>query len=332
MANMTLSRMGAVNDDATDTKAAQEALFLKVFTGEVLTNFEQQTCMLDKHTVRTISSGKSASFALTGTTAAAYHVPGSELVGTQVKHNEKVITIDGLLLSQISIASIDEAMNHYDVRGIYSKEMAIALANAFDKNVLQEGVLGARASNLITGLNGGTVITSAATKLTAGAGNAVGTAGTATTLALQAAALRDAIFKAATQLDIKNAPKVRYCVLRPAEFYALFQDTTLINSLYGNGGNLATGTLPQIAGINIMVSNNLPGTDLSANTFHGVNAEFTSALIFCPEAIGTVKLMDLAVESEWQMRYQSTLMAAKYAMGNSWLRPEALVEIKAAAA
>ena len=328
MANMTPSRIGSANSAAGSDN--YKDLFFKVFTGEVLTYFEQATAVLDKHTVRTISSGKSAAFALTGVTTAAYHTPGTQLTGDSIKHNEKVITIDGLLLAQSSIANIDEAMNHYDVRAIYAKEQGIALANAFDKNVLQEALLGARASNLITGGNAGTVITSANSKLTTGAGNTIGTQGSATTLALQAAALRDAIFAAATSLDQKNAPKTRYCVLRPAEFYALFQDTTIINSLYGNGGNLATGALPQIAGINILVSNNLPGTDLSGNTFHGVNAATTAAVIFCPEAVGTVKLMDLAVESEYLIDYQSTLLVSKYAMGHSWLRPEACVEVKCA--
>lgn len=325
MANMTPSRLGSVNTGAGSDN--YKDLFLKVFTGEVLTYFEQNTALLDKHKVRTITSGKSASFALTGTTTAAYHTPGAQLTGDAIKHNEKVITIDGLLVASSSIAQIDEAMNHFDVRSEYSKQMGITLANAFDKNVIQEGILGARASNLITGGSAGTVITSPKTKLTSGD---LGTAGTAATLAEKAAALRDALFAAATQMDIKNAPKDRYAVFRPAEFYALFQDTTVINSLYGNGGNLATGDLPMIAGIKIIVSNNLPYSDLSGATYHGVNALTTTGLVFCPEAIGTVKLLDLSVESQWLIEYQTTLMVAKYAMGNGWLRPEALVEIKTA--
>lgn len=307
MADMTPSRLGQVN-----LAGATDATFVKVFTGEVLTAFEQSTALLDKHTVRTISQGKSASFALTGQTTAAYHTVGAQILGSGIKQNEKIITIDGLLLASSSIASIDEAMNHYDVRGVYSKEMGIALANAFDKNVIQEAILGAQASNLITGGNGGTVITSAKTKLAAGD---LGTAGTAATLAEKAAALRDALFTAATTMDQKNAPKKRYCLLRPAEFYALFQDTTIINSLYGNGGNIATATLPQVAGIDIIVSNNLGYTDLSGATFHGVNLLTTTGLVFCPEAVGTVKLMDLAVESTWMTEYQTTLLVAKYAMG-----------------
>jgi hypothetical protein len=49
------------------------------------------------------------------------------------------------------------------------------------------------------------------------------------------------------------------------------------------------------------------------------------------QALGTVKLMDLAVErtsGDFEVMYQGTLMAAKYAMGHGILRPECSVEIK----
>ena len=38
--------------------------------------------------------------------------------------------------------------------------------------------------------------------------------------------------------------------------------------------------------------------------------------------------MDLAIESEYDIRRQGTLMVAKYALGSSVLRPESAVEIK----
>jgi hypothetical protein len=53
----TVSRLGQING-ATGTWAADTALFLKVFGGEVLASFTKQTVTLDKHTVRTITSGR----------------------------------------------------------------------------------------------------------------------------------------------------------------------------------------------------------------------------------------------------------------------------------
>jgi hypothetical protein len=37
--------------------------------------------------------------------------------------------------------------------------------------------------------------------------------------------------------------------------------------------------------------------------------------------------MDLAMESEYEVWRQGTLMVAKYAQGHGWLRPEALIEL-----
>ena len=51
-----------------------------------------------------------------GTTSASYHTVGNEITGSSVKHNEKVINIDDLLLSSAFLANIDEAKNHYDVK------------------------------------------------------------------------------------------------------------------------------------------------------------------------------------------------------------------------
>jgi hypothetical protein len=45
------------------------------------------------------------------------------------------------------------------------------------------------------------------------------------------------------------------------------------------------------------------------------------------DAVGTVKLMDLAMEAEYQTRFQGTLMVARYAVGHGILRPECAVEI-----
>jgi hypothetical protein len=61
MANATPSRVGQQLGTG-DTRA----LFLKVFSGEVLTTFNTKVVMKDKVRVRSISSGKSAQFPAIG--------------------------------------------------------------------------------------------------------------------------------------------------------------------------------------------------------------------------------------------------------------------------
>ena len=59
MSNASVTFAGAQNSVDT-TMDNQRALFLKVFSGEVITAFEEFALTLDKHTVRTITNGKSA--------------------------------------------------------------------------------------------------------------------------------------------------------------------------------------------------------------------------------------------------------------------------------
>ena len=122
------------NQGKGETGTDALALFRKVFGGEVLTAFERQAKTLSKVMVRTISSGKSAQFPVMGRTSARYLKQGESLDKDRkdIKHAERVITIDGLLATDVLIYDIEDAMNHYDVRAEYSKQMGEALAMATD--------------------------------------------------------------------------------------------------------------------------------------------------------------------------------------------------------
>ena len=321
MTNVTPSRLGIVNAASPSGFAADNALFLKVFAGEVLTAFEENNVMKDLHTSRTISSGKSAQFPVSGKANAAYHTVGTPLLGTQqIKHNEVVINIDDMLIADTFIANIDEAKNHYDVRAEYSRLLGMALAKKFDQQTMQVGLLAARASATISGGNGGTT-------LTTGAGGG----------AITGAQLAAAIFDAAKAMDEKDVPETeRVAIVKPEEYYKLVQETNVINRDWGGAGVYADGTVLRVAGVQIVKSNNLPQASVSAATGENntYNGDFTNvkALVMQKQAIGTVKLMDLAVErtsGDFEVMYQGTLMAAKYAMGHGILRPECAVEIKA---
>lgn len=322
MANATPSRLGVVNGAAPADYATENALFLKVFAGEVLTAFDEVNVMKDLHVARTIASGKSASFPVTGKANAAYHTPGTPLLGTQaIKHNEVVINIDDVLVADTFIANIDEAKNHYDVRAEYSRLLGMALAKEFDTRTMRVGLLGARSAATVTGGNGGTT-------LTTGVGGG----------AITGAELAAAIFDAAQAMDEKDVPENdRVAIVSPAEYYKLVQETSVINRDWGGAGVYADGTVLRVAGVQIVKSNNLPSTNVAAaagenNTYSG-DFSNVKALVMQKQAIGTVKLMDLAVErtsGDFEVMYQGTLMAAKYAMGHGVLRPECAVEIKAA--
>jgi hypothetical protein len=310
MANAVPTRIGQVNG-AGDALA----MFLKVFGGEVMTAFRAACKTADKHRIRTITHGKSATFPAIGIGTADYHVAGAEVNGTTVNMAERVISIDGLLLADRFLASIDEAMNHFDVRGPLSEDVGRVLADRWDKNVLQKMVLAARAAATVTGLPGGSSVTSA---------NALTVAND----------LYSAIRSAAQKLDENNIPEEgRFCFLRPAQYSLLLDAAKVVNRDYvaGANGGIDTGMVFQVNGVAIVKTNNTPRTNINTGlaTYQG---DFTNTVgpVVHTSAVGTVKLLDLAVESEYQIQRQGWLLVAKYAMGTDILRPESAVEIKTA--
>lgn len=324
MANATPASIGRVN-----ASGSEDALFLKVFAGETITAFEQSSVTEGQEMVRSISSGKSASFPVMGRTSAAYHTPGSEIVGTDVNHNEVVITINDLLVSSAFLSNIEEAKNHWDVRSAYSTEIGRALAFQKDKHVLQTIGQAAQGSANFSGGDAGTVLTNTSI--------ASATASTA------ANAMIDSLFDAASALDSHYVPKEgRVAFIRLEEYYKLANGTNAVNVDFtqGNGG-IDSGKVLSIAGIKLIptphfVSSNVnSGTDQGSATQGGSNPQAVDlsnyvCLVSHPSAVGTVKLMDLAVESEYDIRRQGTLMVAKYAMGHGALRVESAVGIKEA--
>lgn len=307
---MNPSRFGQVNQSGDAL-----ALFLEVFSGEVLTSFEIACIMQDKVLTRTISSGKSAQFPVQGRTTASIYTPGADVLGNNINANAKVIAIDGLTIADVFIAQIDDAMNHYDVRGIYSTECGRSLARLMDATLQQVVTLTARASANLADANypGGTALTNAA----------YGTTGTA---------LASGIFGAAQTLDQNNNPEDdRYVAVRPAQYYLLAQTTSVIDKDWGGSGSYSDGTVLKIAGVQVCKSNQVPNSNVTTGpaTYQG-NFSTTVANVWQKQAVGCVKLMDLAVESQYLIQKQGTLLVAKYATGYGILRPESAVELRTA--
>ena len=146
MANASPVSVGQINSGGTE-----DALFLKVFAGEVLTSFERASKTEGADMVRSIASGKSATFPVMGRVGASYHTAGAEITGADINHNEKVITINDLLISSVFLSNIEEAKNHWDVRSAYSQEIGRALAFTKDKHILQTIGQASLASANVTG-------------------------------------------------------------------------------------------------------------------------------------------------------------------------------------
>lgn len=357
----TVSNQGQ-NNNTGDVRS----LFLKLYAGEVLTAFEEKNIMMPLVRTRTISKGKSASFPMTGRASAEYLTPGNEITGGQIRAGERIVSIDDLLISSQFIANIDEAINHYDVRSIYSKEAGIALASEADKNILRQGLKAALSTNAT---RAAALIQDYSSFTEEDFTNNV-TIGTAAADATDAAKLAKSIFDARKEMEKNNVPTDgAYVVLAPDQYYALLDVTdgnklVYMNRDFGGTGSVASAVVPQIAGMPVYMSNNLVVSDLietsgaskgqskgqrplantagsgrttqydiTNTTTDGVNlvdlAAKVRGLVMTPDAVASVKLMDLGVESEYQINRQGTLMVAKYAMGHNVLRPASSIALSA---
>jgi hypothetical protein len=269
--NTSPSRVGLIEGGSDN-----DALFLKKFSGEILQTFEESNVFKALHTIRTIESGKSAQFPVTGIASAAYHTPGENIADggnsylSDIKKTEKIINIDKMLIASTFLANIDDVKNHYDIRSVYANELGKALAVRFDTALAKVFMAAARQSANLSqvGKAGGQL------DIANNDFSAPGVAGTPASFT--GADLVAAFFTAAQKLDENDVPSDgRFCVLRPQEYYKLvtgadssnsFNLLSAVNSDIGGQGSIAQGTVPQIAGISIYKSNHIPSTDLSSGS------------------------------------------------------------------
>lgn len=305
MADNTPTRLGQANNAGAD-----DALFLK-FYAETLGAFRRTTQFMDRHYVRTIAQGKSAQFPLIGRAGASYHVPGTEITGNTIPQNEKTLVIDGIMISPVSIADIDEMLNHYDVRREFTAALGEALALEFDSNVARCGLLASRAAGWHASMPGGSQIVSATAKTSS-------------------SALAASIFAAGVALDEKFVPQEgRSAFVKPLQYSLLAQDTTIQNRDIGGAGAYMQGNVPMINNIPLVKAINLPTTAVTGtfNNKYNVSAVNTAALVMHRTAVGTVKRQDISIKSEYSLRRLSTLILAMMLVGHGVLRPEGAVEV-----
>ena len=314
-----LAATGISNPGQKLSEGQRDALFMKVFSGEVLTAFARNTVMMSRHQVRTIDHGKSASFAVMGRTRAKYLAPGDSLDDQRKKmeHNERVIAIDGLLTADCLITDIDDAMNHYDVRVEYSRQLGEALAMAADCAVINE--LANEAAKDATSKDGNIPDNGEDADKVLGTGKAFEFV---TGLAISQDAtygnkILEGLLAARAQMTKNYVPMGdRYCLLTPegysAVMKALMPDSANYHALFDPN----TGKLQTICGFEVIEVPHLLNEGVDGK--HALNPKVKTAglqgIVFHRSAVGTVKLKDLAMERARRAEYQADQIIAKYAI------------------
>lgn len=335
MANANPSRLGQINQTGDSL-----ALFLKVFSGEVLTTFKREAVYRPLTLLRTIASGKQAQFPAIGITTAYTHNPGDEVLGQRINMAEKNINIEGLLLAPVFIPNIDEAMNHYDVRTPYAEAISLALSKQYDQDKSRTVSNAARQTTPnVKGVFPNDTLSSAEV-------NAL--------FATDGPTLFSGIYDAGVTLDQRDIPRDgRVIVVRPLQHSLLIKSEKPFDYILNDGetglGGYASGKIRQIDGTPIVKTNNYyAGNDFSGWTAQGTytgnggqvnpnqpasrqhDYSTSMAQIFHKSAAGTVALQDVTMESEYDIRRQGWLTLGKYLCGHDWLRPEAAFELQSA--
>jgi hypothetical protein len=319
----TVTQPGRVNG-AGD----QRALFLKLFSGEVYEAFRNATIFKDTVLNKSISGGRSHQFIHTGRISAAYHTPGTAILGSgNPPSAETTVELDDLLIASAFVYKLDEVISQYDIRGPISRQIGQALAEHYDRRVARTLSRAASLSAPVTGDPGGFRINIGANQ------------------EYNAQALVDGFFEAAARLDEVAAPKDgRFAVLAPRQYYALVSqvDTNILNRDFGGTqGNLNSGEgLYEIAGIKIRRSNNVPflgrygsptGTAIEAvvtggsGTYgernnYGAPATFNNScgLIYHRDAAAVLTGIGPSVETtgaDTKVIYQGDVIVGKLALG-----------------
>jgi hypothetical protein len=337
VANTLVTSVGRINNTSSTPLAlgtaydTKYATYLKLFTGEMMKAYESATIAKGTVMSRSLRGGKSAQFIFTGRMTAAYHEPGTPILGSNNPPvAEKTIVMDDLLVSSAFVYDLDETLAHYSLRSEISAKIGHALAEAYDKKIFRQIAKAAREAHPITAAPGpepgGSIIQLGVTK------------------EYDAQALVDAFFEAASIMDEKNLPKQgRHAVLSPRQYYALISqvDTNILNRDFGSGqGNLNSGEgLYEIAGISIKRSNNLPFLAGAVASVNGENNDYSGdfstscGLVYQKDAVGVVEAIGPQVQttgSDVRTMYQGDIIVGRLAMGAGTLNPAAAIELQSA--
>jgi hypothetical protein len=343
MANADLKRVGQIKGTggAWAAGATQQdgyrALFLKLGSAEVLSAFEEYCVFKGKTKERNIRGGKSMAFPITGKQSAAYHQPGTEITGgtnDPSDLNERVLTLDSLMIADAAIAEVDELMAYWPARQEITRELGRALAYEYDKRVAR--IIFAAANNsteplakaINTGRTGATV--------TLGADYT----GAGATRQAKGDALVNAIFDARIAMEQKDVPTDNlYAVFGPDDYYAITMSSRAINTDF-NGGNGSNGTIAdgrtlRVAGIPIYSSNHVTQSAYTlvagdCNAEYAQDLSSCKGLVFHKDCAGVLTLLSPALQvtsGDWNVSHQSTLMVARQNIGMGVLRAECAVSI-----
>ena len=321
-----LSRLGQENKAGSALE-----LFMKEFSGMVMTEFNEVNVFRPLHRVKVINSGESHTFEALGSVGTRYHVPGESILRSDgadiylqsIGHGRRTILTDPVEISPIFVDDWDEMVNHYPTRKEYARQLGEALSESYDRRLAQVAVLTAREAATVTSTgDGGSTITG---DLINGTDSVV------------AGELVRMAFAAKDLMTNKKVPKTgRYLALPPEMISILIKESEsngilLDKDLSTGNGDVAMATIYRIAGFRIVESTHIPQSNIAEvtgarNTYHADFSD-TKGVAFQTQAFGSTQLKGLTTSASYEHEYQGNLLVAKMCVGSAPLRPECAVEL-----
>jgi hypothetical protein len=283
MSNFTVSPVAAINGNVA-TLEDQLKLGLKTYGQEVMKAFMRSSETKGRYMEKTISSGKSAQFPAFGRKEASYHTRGQFLTGTDLNANERIINLDGNLISDSTIDNFEEAVAHYDVREPHTSADGEAIALAMDTHMYATLLQEARNATANVDGSGGAPST--------GTGSSITNAAALT----DAAVIQSLFFEAGTKFDNNYVPQSnRMAHLTPGQVALLVElAPRAIHKDFNGQGSVESGKIMQLNGFEIIKSvnwaNNVVGKNIVASdprAKYGVDATNSASLFTHKSAAGS---------------------------------------------
>ena len=315
-------------------------LALQRFGGEVLAAFDLATVFKERVTRKDLPQGaKGWLFPKVWKATAEYHYPGQEMMGNPIQTTQILVTPDDLMVAHTAIADLDEMLSHFDVSSKFSEALGKGIARMFDMNAARQLILSARLAADGPFPAGAGVSADDTLKPTAGVYN-----GNAWLAAIRKARLamfnadvpEDSEFTMVVPRGVLDA--IKYAVDATGRYIVL--DRFLNPSQGGAHEPSSRAEAINYDGVTIIASRNIPNTNETSgvSTDRGSNAAVTVypkyradfsktiGVMWTPDAVASVFMRDVTMESYRDVRRQEQFMVASLLTGLGTLRGEAAYE------
>ena len=332
----TAAATSGVNPGASGTAGAGK-LWLPIWSGEVLHAYDEYRMFEPMVTAKTISSGREMEFPITGTVSLKPSWDAGEyLLGdNNSKATTFAVSLDKRpMAAHFELDNIDLMVTQWEYRQELARQAGQTLANARDKQIAAFLAGAAGVAKLVDDPRTGLAY---AEPFAIGAGNT------------PAAALLvlEGIEEFCVELQENDVPvQGCYCVVPPKLFQQIrrlgvaddaasaqnmqpmFGGVAAAGGLgagFQQGMNALSDSLTYM-GITILKSNHIPVADSEVigearYTVQGATAN-VRGLIFCSEAVASIRKTGLVVDTEDDIRRNTTFTVASMFSGTGILKPE----------